>query len=206
MSSTSKQFNGLIKELKTQGWDVTGCGSGATHYKAVPPDSKKEIVHFSRSSEPRAFKNTIRDLRHSGFIWPPPPKSKPANPFIEDNSEDEAALKRAIEETDAIEDPPSQVAPLSDEARMDQLWERLKEARGYLHLAEEQVKERAEAVAAAQEVLAEAQAKAKQAEGERLKAAQRLQEAKQKLDAAIMPPEPEQAPKTTRGLQAVSVV
>lgn len=57
------------KKLRTQlsnaGWQIDRTNNG--HWKATPPDPTKGIVHFSDSNDPRAFKNTVADLRRSGF-------------------------------------------------------------------------------------------------------------------------------------------
>lgn len=57
----------LIRKLNEQGFSVSQTGRG--HWRVVPPDPSKSLVHFSRLEEPRAFKNTLSDLRKSGFRW-----------------------------------------------------------------------------------------------------------------------------------------
>jgi len=57
----------VFDALREQGWEVTDTGSG--HYRAVPPDRTKKIVHFSQSAHRRALANTLADLRRSGFVY-----------------------------------------------------------------------------------------------------------------------------------------
>lgn len=62
----SKEIKALIKDLEDQGWRVVLARSG--HYKAYPPDKRQDMVVMpSTPSDHRSLKNTIRDLRHSGY-------------------------------------------------------------------------------------------------------------------------------------------
>jgi len=70
---------------------------------------------------------------------------------------------------------------------MDELWSRLKEARGYCQLAEEQRVERERDVEAARAALKEAESSLRKAEAEVEAANGRFQEAKADLDRAILP-------------------
>lgn len=61
----------IVQELRNQGWRVELTTQG--HAKAYPPDNTKQLVTFppGGSGDPRAIKNTIAQLRRSGFVWPP---------------------------------------------------------------------------------------------------------------------------------------
>lgn len=62
----SKEIKALIKALEDQGWRVEQARSG--HYKAFPPDKGQDMVTMpSTPSDHRSLKNTIRDLKHSGY-------------------------------------------------------------------------------------------------------------------------------------------
>ncbi|MEJ5869340.1 hypothetical protein WDV85_16540 [Pseudokineococcus sp. 5B2Z-1] len=62
----SKEMRALIKELEDQGWRVVLARSG--HYKAFPPDKSQSMVTMpSTPSDHRSMRNTIRDLKHSGY-------------------------------------------------------------------------------------------------------------------------------------------
>lgn len=57
----------IFEKLKDQGWAVER--TKGNHWRAVPPDKTKQIVHFARMAEPRAIKNAIAELKRSGFVW-----------------------------------------------------------------------------------------------------------------------------------------
>jgi predicted RNA binding protein YcfA (HicA-like mRNA interferase family) len=62
----SKEIKALIKDLEAQGWRVVLARSG--HYKAYPPDKGQDMVTMpSTPSDHRSMRNTMRDLRHSGY-------------------------------------------------------------------------------------------------------------------------------------------
>jgi len=63
----SKEIKTLIKDLEDQGWRVVLARSG--HYKAYPPDKSQSMVTMpSTPSDHRSMRNTIRDLKHSGYL------------------------------------------------------------------------------------------------------------------------------------------
>lgn len=72
----------LQRALVDQGFEVSR--TEGNHYQARAPTGGR-LVHFSESDEPRAFKNTVGDLRRVGFVWPPPEKERvaPAATFAE---------------------------------------------------------------------------------------------------------------------------
>ena len=72
-NAPSLDLNVLLARLKEQGFRVERTGRG--HWKAVPPDPARRLVHFSRLQEPCAFRNTIAHLRQSGFVWEETPRS-----------------------------------------------------------------------------------------------------------------------------------
>lgn len=64
-----KETRELVRELERQRWRVEQTGRG--HYKARPPDGRPMVTFGSASGDPRAMKNTLAQLRRSGFEWPP---------------------------------------------------------------------------------------------------------------------------------------
>lgn len=70
LESMPKEYKEIIRELERQGWRLV---RGTRHWKAFPPDKKKPMVTIPGTpSDYRSIKNTIAQLRRSGFIWPPP--------------------------------------------------------------------------------------------------------------------------------------
>lgn len=66
----TKDWRKVVREAERQGWKVTGLTSG--HWKLVPPDRDKPIVHAAGTpSDRRNLDNTIALMRRSGFRWPP---------------------------------------------------------------------------------------------------------------------------------------
>ena len=62
----SKEIKVLIKALEDQGWRVEQTRGG--HYKAWPPEKSRKMVTMPATpSDHRSMKNTIRDLKHSGY-------------------------------------------------------------------------------------------------------------------------------------------
>lgn len=162
----------LIQELKTQGWQVLKANSG--HYQAIPPTKGAAIVHFSASRDPRAWHNMFSQLRKSGFV-----------------EEVESAVRHANEHTicpqcqgafDATlgvcmgkcTEPEEIVEPSS----IDQLFVKLKEAKDWHAVAEQDlVRLKVE--------LVEAQKRVDQAIKVRADAAGTLAAAKKNFDAAF---------------------
>lgn len=58
----------LIRELRKQDFEVDQTSQG--HYRVKPPDPDASIVHMSDSRDPRAWKNSVSQLRKSGFVPP----------------------------------------------------------------------------------------------------------------------------------------
>lgn len=166
----NKDFKPVISALRDQNWEVTQTTQG--HYRARPPDPSKSIVHLSTSYDPRALKNTIQELRKSGFVWPPPPKSRPTNVDDDPSSDDF---------WNAPESEPTPSAPVvveTPEARMERLWNELKDAKTWFALTDDTLK-------GAKAQLEEAQAKFDAAEQERIKAAEALKAKKAEFDSAF---------------------
>lgn len=146
-------FKPVIRALEIQGWRVAKTGQG--HYRAAPPDSAKAVCHFSTSSEPRAFKNTIAQLRRNGLIWPPPRRvTRERNTRTEDEMIDEP-LPEALpvpEEPEAALEPESvEEAKESEEQRLERIWAELKSAKVYVSMADEELRSAEQALIAAQE-------------------------------------------------------
>jgi hypothetical protein len=70
----SHELDPVIDELKKQGFILTKTSNG--HFSAKSKTGTGGIVHFSYSGDIYAFRNTIRDLKKIGFIWPPPDAPK----------------------------------------------------------------------------------------------------------------------------------
>lgn len=131
---SAKEFRPILEQLALQGWRVEMTASG--HWRAAPPDPSKPVVHFSsKSSDYRAVENTIHDLKRSGFEWPPPSKR-------EARERDPAAHDTNVVEFVAAAGSEPEPEPETPEQRMERAFAELKEARGYLALAKEQLVER----------------------------------------------------------------
>ncbi len=66
----SKDFRDIRREAERQGWVVETTRGG--HWRFLPPDKAKPIVHISGTpSDRRDLDNSIALLRRSGFRWPP---------------------------------------------------------------------------------------------------------------------------------------
>lgn len=158
------EFDQVFEALKAQGWKLTHVG---TTNKAVPPDPKRRIVHFSSHiTDPHAIKNTLSQLRKSGFEWPPP--------------------RAAVKQTEPTEAPAAgpfapTAQPDADETpseRLERLCGELKEAWGYRELAAEHLAECGRQVEAAMHAFTGAKA-------EHASAVQRVDAVKSQLDAVI---------------------
>jgi len=159
-----RDYKEILTELKVQNWDVEQIASG--HFKAVPPDQSRELVHFSTSNDPRAFHNTLRTLKKQGFTWPPLSKTEKRS----------RSAKVLLEETEPVLETPEVLVPETKESiDMDKLFAELKEAKSYLLLTEENLTE-------AQRKLDEAKRAYDEALGEKTKAAWDLKNKKEKFD------------------------
>jgi len=136
----SRDWRTVQDKLREQGWEVTQTQRG--HYRAVPPDRDKHIVHFSESTEPRSLQNAISDLRKQGLVWEddPPAPRKPKSTS--------QATVIAVHETiaEVFRPEAATVVEMSDRsekdpADLDGIFAQLKEAKGYEHLAVEHLKE-----------------------------------------------------------------
>jgi hypothetical protein len=165
----NKDFRPIIDELRNQGWHLERTGTG--HYRAKPPTGKG-IVHFAASGESHALKNALADLKKHGFTWPAPSKQelrelRAANGVPECQDEDltpDHPTPPAKEET--------------SEERLDRLYNSLREAKGYLTLADEHLTE-------LELVVKEVTAKRDSAKSERDRAADRFRQAKVEFDEAV---------------------
>lgn len=171
-----KDYRQLLDELRSQGWDVEQTTQG--HWKAVPPDKAKSVVHFSTSADAHALKNALSDLKRSGLIWPPPTRStRDGAPKSQDewwNTEQEASSSKP-------EPPPSKSEERlaeGHEERMDRVYGELKEAKVHLALADEILEE-------CRVKLAKAQAAFDEATTDRENAATMLREKKAAFDRAF---------------------
>lgn len=205
---TMDDWKVLRRELAAQGWDLEQTAQG--HWRAKPPDRAQGIVHFSNSEDTHAFKNTLAALRKTGcFNWPsrfqaPKDRGVPgqlAPPVVAPGTvADALAVEEAIvaeqrgwdESPEPIAEdlielrpvpvPPSPPAPVtSAEPSLDALFVSLRDARRYLHMADEHVAETAAA-------FAEAQRELESATREREAARAALARAKAEFDRAFDPP------------------
>jgi hypothetical protein len=169
--SANKDFRPIVDALRAQGWELTQTERG--HWRAAPPDKTKPLVHFAESNEVRALKNCISQLRQSGFVWPPPEdRERLSQVNIELGG-------RVIGSTLLLEDDAPDPTPAElTEAHLDDLWEELKEARGYYALAQQHVAE-------CDAELRAAQMKHQKALDEQLEASKRFGKAKTELASAV---------------------
>lgn len=158
--AANKDFKPIIRELRAQGWEVEPTSQG--HYRARPPDQTRQIVHFSMSNDPRALKNTLSNLRASGFRWEEPERR--ATPETREQT------PRAPAATPAPAEPA--------EPDMDQLFESLKAAKVA-------AQESSELEKLAVQELARAENQLRQAQRDRAAAEASLREAKQAFDQAF---------------------
>jgi len=180
----SNDFKDIFSELRTQNWELEKTSRG--HWKATPPDKSLAIVHFSESNDPHALRNTIRDLKRGGLIWPPPSKKDLASDrrteaeteFVSPFERGEELAKRAGEELLALPSPSDSSRKEVREVDMDKLFQELKEARAYATLTEEHYAECAAKVK-------EAQLELQRAEAERASATKNLATKKQEFDEAF---------------------
>lgn len=63
-----KDYRAICTALRGQGWALEKTGNG--HYKATPPGNGSVVFFSSHAGDHRAIRNTLRDLRASGFEWP----------------------------------------------------------------------------------------------------------------------------------------
>lgn len=162
--SACKDFRPVLAELRNQGWTTEQTRQG--HWKAVPPDKSKSIVHFSASAEPRALKNTLQDLRKNGFVWPPVKRpSSPGQAPVDQDDFDLLDIDAPLSEPPVTQELPTEPR----EAKMDRLYNELKDAKNYYGLTVEQLAECREKLAAAQKAFDEATAEKDRA-GETLRA------------------------------------
>lgn len=185
----AKDFKDVTAALREQGWKLERLLSG--HYRAQPPDPKQPLVHLKiGGNEARTLANTIAQLRRSGFEWPPPGKrsaSEHEQGVMGMPSDEELAAERlrrgGVPEPAASSPEPVQFDNLpppaeTPEEKMDRLYRDLKEARGYLDLAEQHMAEKNAVKHAAIRAAGEAH---DEAEAARL----RLLSAKAAFDAAF---------------------
>lgn len=187
-------WKGLRSMLEAQGWTLEKRTTG--HMKATPPDRTKSIVHFAQSNEPRAFRNTLADLKKQGFVWEESPVSRKsaessaartermiaggwdgeavpvfdAPPFYEENDTEIAP---------ALLPPTPPVSAVSEKAPdLDRYYADLKDAKAYAALAAEHLRETEAALEAAHAAHA-------QARSERDEATRKLKAAKATFDDAF---------------------
>ncbi len=160
-----KDYRPIIRALRAQGWGLTQNANG--HFRAVPPGGDAQIVHFSTSSnDHRALRNTVRDLRANGFVWP------------QKGRQDEAEAEPEAVSPEAGELPDKSPCGEDQAGDLDALFACLKAAKDEHALAALDVEE-------AREQLEEAKRRLSEAEGTHKRTAQALQEAKRRFDAAF---------------------
>lgn len=159
MSRTPVDWKTLTAELEEQGFRVTR--TEGNHWKAVPPTAVGNVVHFSQSSDWRAFHNTVSQLRKAGLEYP---KERPMA---------ERKIAPAATGSQTLKAPLAAIAPapaLKVEDEADRLFRELKQAREYLRLAEEELEAKHEKLIVADEEHRKA-AEAKREASEALKVA-----------------------------------
>jgi len=176
-----KDYKEIVEELPRQGWSVTMTTQG--HWKAVPPDPTKTIIHFSTSDDHHALMNTLRDLRKQGFQWPPPNKNDIASQKRLTGSSASSLCPDCHQPLSEHEEclvapPPPPPPPESPEARMDRLFAELKDAKILRELTEEHLRD-------CNVKMAEAQAALELAQRQYTNAINALAAKKQEFDAAL---------------------
>lgn len=122
----------VIDKLNEQGWEVERTGGG--HWKAVPPDKSKPLVHFSSCREPHALRNTLSDLRKSGFVWEDPPRPKRAANEGQEDPVSEVITRPHLQLVpEPPPTPPSPVGPPSAPETFGQALRRLRLDAGGTH-------------------------------------------------------------------------
>jgi hypothetical protein len=164
-------FRTILQALKDQGWTITPTANARS--KCVPPRADLDIVFISETANRAAQQNTLKDLRRSGFVWESE-EAPPKDALRFSNAEIQAESRGGGH-------VPSQ-APIepveTPDERLERLWRGVKEARGYVDLADEQLDELGRRVDAAALAFTAGQT-------ERASAVERLKAAKAQLDAAL---------------------
>jgi hypothetical protein len=164
--STNPKIDDLVRALRDQGWEVdkrTG-----RSYKATPPDAGRKVVFFDAPSEsgPHGMIYVIRQLRHEGFVWPPPEREKKAagdvvpivlaTPFAPVPNPHAQAVAPGAPEPVATPDAPSE--PRTLVPRVDSAYLDLKDAKEFADLVAQDLREAKAVLLAAQERVARAEA------------------------------------------------
>lgn len=172
-----KDFRSLNSALLEQGWTLEATNNG--HTKAIPPDRDKQIVLYSPSSDPRAFKNVLHRLRRSGFVSPLFSGSgaeKETDAVEKEVTADESEAKREVE---MVQEQASKAANSNaNSVDPDQLFRDLKEARTYAALAKE-------ALAESQQKYNEAEEALRGSEEEYDRAIKQMNQCKSRFDKAF---------------------
>ena len=143
----------LLAALRMQGWQVT-LADGGNKYKAHPPDKGKKMVVFSAlPSDGNAFTAITRELRQSGFVWPPPERKKTtvtaihsATPFAPRPHPEVTTIEDEEDENCAPAAPapaPTQAKPKpkpADRGDEDVMYLDLKEAKALVDLAGDELR------------------------------------------------------------------
>jgi len=191
MPHQSRDFDDMMAEARRQGWTLTQ--TNASHWRAKPPDPSKTIVYFAVSVEPRAFKNTIAEMRKRGFVWPAPSRNEQAAGGETGTSEwtdervkaisdrAETVLAPMRDDNGSITFPslppkePDTHATESSEQRIERLFAELRDAKSYLALVDSDLLDR-------ERELVEAQQAVNEAREERGRAASKLRSLKSEFD------------------------
>jgi len=160
--SPSKEIHNVVDELKRQGWRVEP--TNGSHLKAFPPDPRKQMVLIGGSGT-RAMKNTIAQLRRSGFKWPPPAKER----IPQDERE-------PLWEDPVCPPDPERSSPQT----VDELFSALRDSRTEYQLSVELLKESEERFRAAEAELTDARSGV-------ATSAEAMRAAKVRFDAAFEP-------------------
>jgi ElaB/YqjD/DUF883 family membrane-anchored ribosome-binding protein len=158
----------LIRALREQNWRVEQTGQG--HYKGFAPDGHT-LVTFCDTTEPRAMKNNLAELRRSGqFQWPPPDKHDRRGPDVV-----------SVLAEPRVPVPTAPVASRQPATSLDALFRNLKDAKAELTAMETKHNAVMDVVRQAEEALEEAKRRAERALAEAREQARRSQD---DLDAA----------------------
>jgi len=143
---SSRQYEELSDRLRAQGWTVEARG---LRWRAVPPDRGKPIVHFAASPERHAYRNTVADLRRSGFVVRPiSPPPMPVDDALGDDPTKPSTYA-----------PQELPMPAPSPATLDALFAALKDARVLSGMAADDLARTEEALEAARRTVADAETK-----------------------------------------------
>lgn len=65
-----KDLKAMLRAVGRQGFEVSRTSKG--HWRVRDQDGRTVTVLSGTSSDPRAYRNGLAQLKRAGLIWPPP--------------------------------------------------------------------------------------------------------------------------------------